>query len=193
MGINKQMQNFVVSLLQNKLPAHYTYHNVEHTLYVTEKAEEIARNENCTEEEITLLCAAALWHDAGCIITFKGHEEESCKMAKQYLPDYLFSAADIELVCGIIMATKIPQSPKTKLEEILADADLEYLGTENATAFAENLYRELLHLHPFLTKNQWNHNQISFLQKHNYFTGYCKEQKEPGKKEYMQTLMNTTH
>ena len=161
MGIHKQMQQFVVHLLQNKLPPYYTYHNIEHTLYVTEKAEEIARYENCTEQEINLLCAAALWHDAGCIITFKGHEEESCKLAKQYLPVYDFSSLDIEIICGIIMATKIPQSPKTKLEEILADSDLEYLGTENAVVFAENLYKELLHLHPFLTKEQWKHNQIS--------------------------------
>ena len=77
MGIHKQMQQFVVHLLQNKLPPYYTYHNIEHTLYVTEKAEEIARYENCSAQEITLLCAAALWHDAGCITTFKGHEEES--------------------------------------------------------------------------------------------------------------------
>ena len=49
-------------------------------------------------------------------------------MAKEELPKFGLSEKDIELICGMIMATKIPQNPKTKLEKIIADADLEYLG-----------------------------------------------------------------
>ena len=87
------------------------------------------------------------------------------------------------------MATKIPQSPQNKLEEIIADADLEYLGTDNAESQAASLYRETRSLHPGLTEEAWNEIQISFLQKHHYFTSYCKAFTEPGRSAYLAKLI----
>ncbi|MEZ5029233.1 MAG: hypothetical protein R2765_10680 [Ferruginibacter sp.] len=34
MHIKKEMVDFVIRLLKNKIPETYYYHNVEHTLYV---------------------------------------------------------------------------------------------------------------------------------------------------------------
>lgn len=190
MGIPEvPMKQFLASLLSSKLPAHFTYHNFEHALYVTKKAEEIARHEHCTDEEIKLIRTAGLWHDAGCIVEYIGHEEESCRLAQQYLPQFNFSANDIEIICGMIMATKVPQSPTNKLEEILADADLEYLGTNFAGEKAIDLFKELQSLVPSLTQAEWNKMQINFLQTHHYFTPYCKEKKEPLKQVYLKELI----
>lgn len=183
------MQQFIESLLSSKLPALFVYHNFEHALYVAQKAEEIARHENCTEEEIMLIRTAALWHDVGCIVAYVGHEEESCRLAQHYLPQYKFSANEIEIICGIIRATKIPQTPKTKLEAILADADLEYLSTNTAVEKAVDLFKELQSLIPSLTQAEWNKMQINFLQTHQYFTPYCKEKKEPLKQVYLKELI----
>jgi uncharacterized protein len=185
---NLPMKEFIVSLLKEKLPLTYYYHNYEHTAYVLEKTVEIGRHENCTTKEIELLIVAALWHDSGYINTYAGHEEESCVLARRYLPDYGFSSGDINSICGMIMATKIPQTPKTRLEEIIADADMEYLGTPHAAAQAENLFREWHHLNPSLTKEKWNQIQIDFIQQHHYFTSYCKQQKEQPKQVYLDKL-----
>ena len=92
----------------------------------------------------------------------------------------------------MIMATKIPQSPQNKLEEIIADADLEYLGTESAGVKADLFFNELQHLNPSLTKAEWDKTQISFLQQHHYFTGFCKENREQVKTAYLQWLINET-
>jgi uncharacterized protein len=183
------MEAFVMDLLKSKLPVQYYYHNYEHTLYVMEKAVEIARQENCTEAEIELIRAAALWHDTGFINRYSGHEEESCILVQQYLPGYEYSINDIDEICGIIMATKIPQSPKNKLEEIVADADLEYLGTGWAGTKANDLFMELQYLDPSLTRAEWDQTQISFLQKHHYFTRFCKENREPLKQAYLNKLL----
>lgn len=185
------MTNFVVDLLQDNIPLCYYYHNYEHTLYVQEKAIEIARHEGCTEKEIELLNAAALWHDTGYINTYKNHEEESCSLAKKYLPEYGFTRPEITVICGMIMATKVPQLPNNKLEEIVADADLEYLGTAAATTKSEDLFLELRSLTPSLTKKTWDQIQVSFLQSHHYFTAYCKIKREPVKENYLQELINT--
>ena len=184
------MQDFVVSLLTEKLPPHYYYHNVEHTLYVMEKAIEIGREEKCTDEEIGLLQVSALWHDAGCISNYENHEKESCVLARQHLPGFGFLDDEIIKVCRLIMATKIPHMPKNKLEKIIADADLEYLGTTDAATKAGYLYLELQYLNPALTEAEWNRIQISFLQKHHYFTNFCIENREPFKQKYLNSLQD---
>ena len=184
------MKEFVINLLNSNLPPNYYYHNYEHTLYVLDQVLEIGEHENCTADEMKLLSAAALWHDSGYIKTYVGHEEEGCVLAKQYLPGHGFPDEDIDKVCGMIMATKIPQSPKNKLEEIIADADLEYLGTDRAAVLANNLFKELNTLNPLITKEAWNKTEIDFLTAHHYFTGYCKENKEHIKQSYLKSLLN---
>lgn len=182
------MKEFVIDMLNNNLSRIYYYHNYEHTLYVMEKAVEIGQAENCTEEEIKLLKAAALWHDSGYINTYKDHEAAGCVLARQYLPEYGYLPGEIDTICGMIMATRIPQSPKNKLEEVIADADLEYLGTAGAGLKADIFFKELHLLDPILTKAEWNRTQIAFLQKHRYFTTYCRQKLEPLKQLYLQRL-----
>jgi uncharacterized protein len=189
---DSSMKTFVTDLLKNNIPIFYYYHNYEHTLYVVDKAIEIGNEEGCTQEEIELVSTAALWHDTGFINTYLDHEEESCRLAKQYLPGYGYSTGDINKICGMIMATTIPQSPNNKLEEIVADADLEYLGTGDAASKAEHLFKEWRHMDPSLTRESWNRKQISFLQSHHYFTRFCKEKKEMAKLSYLQKLIDNT-
>ncbi len=190
MHINQQLNDLVIQLLKTGIPANYYYHNYEHTLYVMDKVQEIGRQENCTPKELELLAAAALWHDTGYINTYKGHEEASCELARKYLPEYGYTIDDIDTICGMIMATKIPQSPQNKLEEIMADADLEYLGTANAAISANNLFKELNALNPLLTEEDWNKTEINFLTAHHYFTSYCKENKQHIKQSYLQNLIS---
>jgi len=188
---NKQhMEEFVINLLKANIPENYYYHNYTHTLYVHDTVLEIGKNENCTAEDLELLSTAAFWHDTGYIKTYKNHEEESCKLARHYLPDYGYSTQDIDLICGMIMATKIPQSPKNKLEEILADADLEYMGTMSFDSTADDLFKELNSLNPDLTEEKWTDIQISFLLNHHYFTRFCIENKEPVKQDYLNKIKN---
>ena len=187
---NQQMKSFVVKLLKENLSEHYYYHDLDHTLYVTSKVLEIASHENCSDKELELVHTAALWHDTGYINTYKNHEQQSCLLAKQYLPEYGYSAEDIDKVCGIIMATKIPQLANTKLERIMADADLEYLGTSLFEEKSDMLFREVQLVNPSLNQEKWDEVQISFLQNHNYFTTYCRENKEPIKQKHLSKLLD---
>jgi len=184
------MKVFVIDLLKDNLPVGYYYHNCDHTLYVQEKAIQIGRHEGCSEKEIELVSTAALWHDTGYINTYNGHEAASCELAKKYLPEYGYTDNDIHIICGMIMATKVPQLPKNKLDEIIADADLEYLGTIGAAEKAELLFKELQSLTPSFTKAAWHKMQITFLQTHHYFTRYCTINKEPVKQAYLKELLD---
>lgn len=187
----QQMNDFVIGLLRDNLPDNYLYHNPEHTLYVIDKALEIGRNEGCADEELEFIELAALWHDTGYIKTYTNHEEESCRIARHYLPEYGYPDDYIDRICDMIMVTKIPQMPKNKLEEILADADLEYLGTTTFEKKSDALFKELRSVRPAYTEAQWNNAQISFISNHHYFTRYCQETKEPIKRMHLLKLTDS--
>ncbi|AWV96984.1 HD domain-containing protein [Arcticibacterium luteifluviistationis] len=178
----------VIERLTNELPSYLTYHSVDHTKYVLKMAEYLAGREGCSDADILLVKVAALFHDIGFIDGMKNHEEKGCEIAKAYLIAYGFKEKDIEIICGMIMATKIPQNPQNLLEKILADADLEYLSTQNFEPVSELLYTELKHLNPNLMRDEWNRIQIDFLSKHHYHTDFCKRYKENFKQQHLLKL-----
>lgn len=183
------LYDYVLTCLKEKLPPYLTYHHWQHTLHVIEMSEFIARQENISNEEILLIKTAALFHDAGFIHISKGHEEESIKLAAEKLPEFGYSPSEIEIIKGLIQATEIPQNPKNKLEYILADADLEYLGTDSFEAIGNNLYLELKHYKRDLTVGEWNDIQINFLQSHHYHTDYCIQNRTAKKEENLRRLL----
>jgi len=167
----------VTKLLNEKLPVYLTYHNTAHTLYVLKKAIHIAEKEKVSQADLKLIKIAALYHDIGFTVTPKEHEKESCKIAKKQLKKYQYSDNDIDIICGMIMATKIPQNPQNLLEQVLADADLEYLATSQFSLKANNLYKELRYFNPKLSINEWNSIQLKFINNHQYHTKYSKHYK----------------
>ena len=65
-------------------------------------------------------------------------------MARAWLPQFDYSKEEIEKICELILVTKMPQKPKNKLEEIICDADLYYLGTDQFFVTADKLYKEFM-------------------------------------------------
>lgn len=185
----EKIQARVFELLKEKLPNYLTYHSVEHTRYVLEKVIYIASKENISEPDLLLLKIAALYHDIGFIKSHIDHEDIGCEIATKDLKRFNFSTEDIDTVCGMIMATKIPQNPKNHLEEILADADLEYLGTVHYFSVSELLYEELKYFNKELTPQQWYNIQVDFINEHRYHTNYCKHYKSFRKTKNLEILM----
>ncbi len=161
---------FIITKLEHELPAYLCYHNADHTRDVHAAAKRIAKEERISAEQTDLLLAAAWYHDSGFLITNEGHEEESCRLAGEYLPAAGYSAEEIETICEIIKATRLPQSPRDHLGEILADADLDYLGRDDFFSISDKLYNELLQTGKVSNRNDWDRMQIDFMQQHQYFT-----------------------
>ncbi|HVE60740.1 MAG TPA: YitT family protein [Chitinophagaceae bacterium] len=169
--------SYLMPRLESELPSYLTYHDARHTKEVLRDVQHLAKKEAVSENDFTLLSTAALFHDAGFLeVGYNDHEELSCKIAKSILPDYNYSEEQIEQINNMIMATKLPQTPTTKLEKILCDADLYYLGTENYFRIAEKLYNEWKETGFIKTKEEWKQKQISFLEAHQYFTKTANEE-----------------
>lgn len=183
-----ELKESILVKLKKNLSPDLKYHSFEHTLYVLQAAEMIAEAEKIKHEELCLLRIAVLFHDAGFMVSYNQHEMHSCEIAKNDLKPYNLGSEAIEKICGMIMATQIPQTPKSKLEEIIADADLEYLGTELFNDISGNLYRELNIQNPQLSINDWNKIQVKFLENHHFFTRFCIKNREPLKQKHLAYL-----
>ena len=146
------------------------YHSVDHVLGVLDAVEMLALNEKVSESDLELLKIAALYHDSGFIVDAKNHEKLSCDFAREYLPGFGYNASEINSICEIIMATKVPQSPKNHLEQIICDADLDYLGTTDFYIINNKIFMEMQAAGTVKNIDDWNHLQVSFLSSHNYFT-----------------------
>jgi len=183
-----QVYSFIIHKLEKELPNYITYHSVQHTRNVIAAAEDLAAQEKVTDDELTILKTAALFHDAGFVEHHSDHEERSCNLARKYLPDYGYSPAQVDQVCRMIMATRVPQSPEDKLSELLCDADLYYLGTHDYPVNAEKLYHELKKIGAVKTETEWLLKQHEFLSAHRFFTRTAVEKLDSKKREFLETL-----
>jgi uncharacterized protein len=165
------VEEYIYEKLQKNLSPTLTYHGLHHTIDVADVTMKIAKAEAVTDKEsLILLKTAALYHDLGFITTYKGHEEESCRIAALNLPKMGYSSLQIEAICGMIMATKIPQKPSNLLERIIADADLDYLGRDDFEAISQSLYLELREREMVANIETWNKIQVNFIENHHFWT-----------------------
>ncbi len=179
----------VMQKLSDHLSKDLHYHGIHHTIDVEIQAGRIAKSEKINnKEDIYLLKLASLYHDTGFLITYKEHELAGCNFARNELPEFGLTPKQIEIICGMIMATKIPQTPLTKLEEIICDADLDYLGRDDFFNISHTLFMELQKRKILSSEKDWNDIQINFIKKHNYFTDTNKKSREKKKLNHLELI-----
>jgi len=184
------VEEFVLSRLEDGLPDNLYYHNVKHTIDVVTQVELIGRAEGAKDEDMLVLKTAALFHDMGHLINYDTHEEESVKLARKVLPEYQYTEKQIERICTLILVTKMPPEPKNLLEEIMCDADLDYLGRTDFVPVSINLYKELAERKKIDSILEWNQMQYKFIKNHQYFTKTAQKLREVNKKKQLENIQS---
>ena len=136
------LQEVILDKLEKELPGHLYYHNVKHTVDVVTEVELIGWAEGCTDEEILMLKTAGLFHDAGHTVAYDDHEYRGAIIAREFLPEYGYTAEQIDRICAMIMVTKLPPRPANLLEDIICDSDLDYLGRSDFIPVSNTFYQE---------------------------------------------------
>lgn len=178
-------RTFVLAEMRERLPTDRHYHSLAHTLDVYASTITIAEAEGISGEELVLLKTAALFHDSGFLDWPWDHEYGSCLFAKNNLPRFGYNDEQIDRICALILATKIPQNPFDHLSEVLCDADLDYLGRDDFHSIGEKLFEEMKSHGTLSTRREWNLLQEKFLSRHSYFTGTSQRLREAGKQEHL--------
>src|SRR4051812_40856788 len=111
----KKAKAYINGRLRKELPRHLSYHSVAHVKDVYAAAERLASAEGVKGRDLKLLLTAVMFHDCGFMVNSKEHEKIGCDIARQSLPEFGYAPEDIERICGMIMATRIPQTPANLL------------------------------------------------------------------------------
>lgn len=163
-------ERHIMRLLEKHLSKTLHYHSIGHSTDVVKAVEKIALSENVTDEGLFLLKSAATYHDAGFIEEYDNNEPIGARLAGEILPKYGYTDEHINKIKNLIFVTKIPHKPKNHLEEIICDADLDYLGRSDFHTIADKLRLELREHGKINSDRQWDEIQVGFLKMHKYFT-----------------------
>ncbi len=171
----KKADRFVFNLFKDKLPNTFLYHNYTHTERVLKNVNEILENTETTPNEKNALQLAALFHDTGYLRTREGHEEESVKIATEFLKKENIDKDIIDVANKLILATKFDKQPDSKIEAIIKDADTAHFGKKYFTEASEFLRKELeIQNIASYSPSEWSEINFKMLTKdHIFFSDYA--------------------
>lgn len=177
-----ESENYISALLAEKLPENFSYHNFNHALQLKNYAETIGEHTGLSADEMNILRFCALFHDAGYVNSYDRWNEESIIIATAFLAAHEADQQTSDLIAEIIGATRLPQTPKGKIAEVLCDAEMMYIASENGMEQFDLLYEETAMKNPKFTKRQvFEKGCIDFFANHSYFTDYGKTILQPKK------------
>jgi predicted metal-dependent HD superfamily phosphohydrolase len=186
-----KLRRHVLAKLKRELPQYLAYHEMNHTLDVLNVCEQYIGRENLSEEDRYALRMGAIVHDMGFLVGASNHEAVGAGMAEVLMKDLSIEQRIIDQVKGLVMATKIPQTPLNHLQKIICDADLDYLGRDDYPTISVKLFAELKHMNVITTEQQWKDLQINFLKSHHFHTSYAVKNREPKKQYWLKKLLDS--
>ena len=185
-----EAQNYVSDLFLTKINKSIRFHTLQHTQEVVIACEKIADYYQLPGDDRFALSLAAWFHDTGYSSgQAKNHETVSIELATNFMKQHNVGQDIINNVISCINATRLPQNPTNIIEQIICDADLFHLGTEDFKEKNKLLREELNDFGGMdLSKKDWRKLNVEFLEKHKYFTTYGKQQLQPLKEVYLEEL-----
>lgn len=190
MHLIQESEQFVSTLLKEKLPSTCVYHNFNHTEGVVEAATMIAKYLQLNDEDTKKIIIAAWFHDTGYSIKSENHEALSVEIVTDFLQKRHCEEEFISSVAALIMATVHNHYPQNDLEKIIRDADYFHFAHENYLTICESLREEWQNVcHKTFTDLEWARENLNMLvQKHSYYTDFALRYWQPIKDKNIQRI-----
>ena len=190
----KKVDQYIRDLFKQELPVGIKFHDANHTLHpergVVAIANRIALSEKISDHDRELLIAAAYFHDTGYIREYEKNEPIAARMAGRILRLIGYKPNEIKKIQKMILATDLACEPKTHLEKILCDADLDNLGREDFFKLDAKL-REGRRIRGLDVSDdaKWYKGTLAVIQNHKYYTASQKTMREEGKHKNIKKLI----
>jgi predicted metal-dependent HD superfamily phosphohydrolase len=184
-----QIEKFVVHALSGAHERIWPFHNIHHVRLVARKCQELAHIYKLHQTQEDELIIAAWFHDIGYMFGSEAHESMSSTICQRFLRVYDWDPASAQKIGLLILATRYPSHPMTLQQQILCDADLYHLASEQYTQWANKLYKEINEQRgETMSKRDWLKTNINFVRCHTYFTDYAIQYWEPLKLKNLDEL-----
>ena len=182
-AIIEEAATYAKDILETKLPADITYHTVNHTEGVVAAALEIGKASGLNKDELEIVELACWFHDVGYSQDAEDHEFIGANVAYNFLLARNFSEERAERVRNCILATKMPQHPRNKLEEVVCDADLLHLAKDGFMDKTALLRQEMeVTFGQKIPEQKWLKKTCEFMENHHYFTDYARKNYDHAKR-----------
>lgn len=182
-------KNHVRALFALESAPKYAYHNFDHTQMVVRDALWIGKGSELKQEQLLVVELAAWFHDTGFSRTYVAHEEEGAVLAKAFLSMHGVNGNLADDVADCIRATRMPQRPDGIVQQVLCDADLAYLGSNQFFDVSDKLLIEWQeHKQNDLDENEFSMVSEEFLLNHIYFTSFARTFLDSGKERNLRLL-----
>ena len=180
--------------MRNQLPKGLKFHIADHTLHPTKgvvaSANRIAIFENISEHDRELLITAAYFHDSGYVREYNKNEPIAAEMAGRILKSIGYKPNEVIKIQKMILSTDLEREPKTHLEKILCDADLDHFGREDFLELDGKLREEWraegIDVNDDL---KWYNGTLEIITKHQYYTESQKKSRDERRQKNIKSLL----
>jgi hypothetical protein len=162
---------------KTNIPENLLFHDINHAKEVAKESQALGKKAGLPDKELEILEIAGLFHDTGYVKNREKHEEESVKIADNFLRDIGYAQKDGEEISRLILSTKKDHKPEDLLEEILHDADYSHMGMKRFFRKGE-LFRAELEASSGkeFTELEWHKRQYDFLINNTFLTPYAEQE-----------------
>lgn len=150
-------------------PPTLTYHNITHIEGVAKAAARLADEAKLGDEERESLLVAAWFHDLGMDGGRDGHELRGAELAIAFLAREGAAQTTMDRVRSLILATKLEAQTDDRLGQLMRDADMSHLASENFPSTIKHLReeREVVTGQP-MKKRKWLEENVGFVERTAY-------------------------
>jgi class 3 adenylate cyclase len=178
----------VFEVILKDLPESLHFHKLEHARKVYNQSFMLSRAEEIEQEERLLVRTAALMLFTGLTQSYSNFENRSAVIAREVLFHYKYSETQIDQISNLILSTKMPFHPNNKLEMIMIDARMEYIGRPDYTTQIKWLYQELRDAGAKINGQQFKNQQLELLHEFEFYTVAARRLREISGVKQMTTL-----
>jgi HD superfamily phosphodiesterase len=185
----RQARSLAEKVFKTRAFDKHIFHNFDHTQDVVNAVVTIGQHSNLSADEMESALVAAWLHDVGYEQGSKNHEQLSARKAQDLLTGLGAPQKKIADVTEAILATHMPQQPKTLVSKVLCDADLYHLATEQCLEKSNMLKEERNALGTKeMSDEEWLNSTVEFMEDHSYHTSYGQTILEQGKQRNIKKL-----
>lgn len=188
----QDVEDLVLERMSKELPSNLYFHNISRIKEIYSLVDLFGRAEDLSDEENLILRTAALFQDMGFIISYDNHEDESIKLLSEILPTFKYTQDQINQIVQLVEVSKRLRKPYNRMEEILIDANMNYLSRADFISINDAYYFELQEREKVSDKEDWNKMQIVLLSNHKYYTRVANMLRDVNPEQQIENLIRSS-
>ena len=188
-----QIKEFVENYYADNLNPNRLYHNLQHTQEVLGRVLEVAGHYKLDSKSLFIIQAAAWFNDIGYLEDPDNPGKRGSRIAERFLTEIQIDTDIIKSIKSCILSTRLPQTPKNFMEQVVCDANMYYLGLEDFDQRSKLIRKELILVTGRkISKEEWKHRNIELLQNHRFKTDYAKQSLTVQQKKNLDQLLDAS-